>query len=147
MWYLDTIDDYDRGILLKDACEISINLSIYLSIYLIHLSITSMYHIYLSYLCIISIYLTIYQIYLSIISIYHIYLSYLSITITYHIYVPITSHHITSIISTYYVCLFKLSVSIIISKHAVIIYAATWTCSHVWATWILDLSKISVRYN
>jgi hypothetical protein len=52
------------------------------------------------------------------ISINHIYLSQLRIISMY------LSHHITSIISTYYVCLFKSSVSII-SKHAVIIYTAT----------------------
>ena len=110
-----------------------------ISMYHIYLSNTSINHIYLSHLSIISIY----HIYHNYLSIYHIYLSYLC---NYHNYL---SHHITSICHIYVLCL---SIQIIISyvsfisKYAVIINVATWTCSHVQATWILDLSKISVRY-
>ena len=112
---------------------------IHLSIYLIHLSITSIYHIYVSYL-----------------SIKYIYQSYLYITSIYHIYVSfITSYHITSI---YHIYWSYLSIQIIISYvsitsiHVVIIYVATWTCSHVCATWIhnsrsfKDISPIQLIY-
>ena len=125
------IDRYDRWLWQSryDRKMHAIDLSIYLPIYL--------YHIYVLYLCIISIYQTYlyqsYHIYQSYLCICHNYLPYLFIKFIYRIYL---SYKFTQIIISYVT---------ITSINVVIIYVAIWTCSHVWATWILDLSKILVR--
>ena len=127
------IDRYDRWLWQSryDRKMHEIDLSIYLSICL-SISITSMYDIYVSYLSIKHIYKS-YHIYLSYLCICHNYLPYLFIKFIYRIYL---SYKFTQIIISYVT---------ITSINVVIIYVAIWTCSHVWATWILDLSKILVR--